>query len=174
MRKSHDEAEKNWQKSYKDLKDDYNECLQNKKEADSKIRQYEREIRKSLLEIGLQRDKLVSTTRAYEDLLSKNKIEMHRLRRESKERDNKHRIELDILKNTLKEITQAFKVCQTKLHKSRGESHDLCDKQDLLKIKLDDAEHKILRLLDNIIYISFYISLKHIKIYKVFKLKNSL
>ncbi|KMQ92235.1 leucine-rich repeat-containing protein 45 [Lasius niger] len=145
LQKSHDEAEKNWQKSYKDLKNDYNECSQNKKEADSKIQQYEREIHKSLLEIGLQRNKLVSTTQAYENLLSKNKIEMHRLKREFKERDNKHKIELNILKNTLKEITQAFKVCQIKLHKSRGESHDLYEKQGLLKIKLDDAEHRILR-----------------------------
>lgn len=100
----------------------------------------------------------MSTTQAYENLLSKNKIEMHRLKREFKERDNKHKIELNILKNTLKEITQAFKVCQIKLHKSRGESHDLYEKQGLLKIKLDDAEHRILRLLDNIIFISFYIS----------------
>ncbi|XP_029659766.1 leucine-rich repeat-containing protein 45-like isoform X1 [Formica exsecta] len=155
LRKSHDEAKKNWQKSYEDLKNDYNERSQYKKEANSKIRQYEREIHKSMLKISLQRDKLVSTTRAYENLLSRNKIEMHHLRRESKERDNKHRTELNILKNTLKEIMQAFKVCQTKLHKSRGESHDLCEKQGLLKSKLDDAEQKILRLLDNIIFISF-------------------
>ncbi|XP_029173570.1 leucine-rich repeat-containing protein 45-like isoform X2 [Nylanderia fulva] len=145
LQKSLHEAEKNWQKSYKDLKNDYNECSQKKKEADSKIRQYEKEIHKSLLEIGLRRDKLVSTTRAYEDLLSKKKIEMHRLKREFKERDNKHKVELNILKNTLKEITQAFKVCQIKLHKSRNESHDLYEKQDLLKIKLNDAEHKMLR-----------------------------
>lgn len=111
-----------------------------------------------MLKIGLQRDKLVSIMKAYEDLLSRNKIEMHRLRKASKERDNKHRIELNILKNTLKEITQAFKVCQTKLHKSIGESHDLCEKQGLLKIKLDDAEQKIFRLFDNIIFILFYIS----------------
>lgn len=105
------------------------------------------------MDIDLQRDKLESSTRAYEDLLSKNKIDMYRLKRESKERDNKHRLELNILKNTLREITQAFKVCQSKLHKSRSELHDLCEKQGLLKTKLDDAEHKIFRLFDNIIFI---------------------
>lgn len=105
------------------------------------------------MDINLQKDKLVSTTQAYKDLLSKNKIDMYRLKRESKERDNKHRIELNILKNALKEITQAFKVCQTKLHKSRSELHDMCKKQGLLKIKLDDAEQKIFRLFDNITFI---------------------
>ncbi|KAL6439945.1 hypothetical protein ACFW04_002957 [Cataglyphis niger] len=145
LRKIHNEAKKNWQKSYENLKNDYNECSQYKKGTNSKIRQYEREIHKSVLKIGLQRDKLVSIMKAYEDLLSRNKIEMHCLRKASKKRDNKHRIELNILKNTLKEITQAFKICQTKLHKSIAESHDLYEKQGLLKIKLDDAEQKILR-----------------------------
>lgn len=38
LQKSHNEAEKNWQNSYKDLKNDYNECSQKKKEADSKVK----------------------------------------------------------------------------------------------------------------------------------------
>jgi chromosome segregation ATPase len=109
------------------------------------IRQYEKEIHKSSLELGVLKDKLVSATRAYEDLLSKHKTEMHRLRRESKERDNKHRIELNILKSTLRETTQALEDCQIELQKTRGESHDLSENQVILKTKLDDAERKILR-----------------------------
>ncbi|RLU17907.1 hypothetical protein DMN91_010146 [Ooceraea biroi] len=145
LQKNHSEAEENWRRSYKDLKNNYNECSRNKKEADFKIRQYEKEIHKSSLELGLLRDKLVSATRAYEDLLSNHKTEMHRLRRESKERDNKHRIELNILKSTLRETTQALEDCQTELQKSRGESRDLSENQALLKAKLDDAERKVLR-----------------------------
>lgn len=93
----------------------------------------------------MHKDKLVSATRAYEDLLSKHKTEMHRLRRESKEHDNKHRIELNILKNTLRETTQALEDCQTELQKIRGESRDLNENQTVLKAKLDDAERKIFR-----------------------------
>jgi uncharacterized coiled-coil protein SlyX len=38
LQKNHDEAEESWRKSYKDLKNNYNECSQNKKEADSKVK----------------------------------------------------------------------------------------------------------------------------------------
>lgn len=38
LRKSHDEAKRNWQKSYEDLKNDYNERSQYKKEANSKVK----------------------------------------------------------------------------------------------------------------------------------------
>lgn len=109
------------------------------------IRQYETEIHKSSLELNLLKDKLVSATRAYQDLVSRHKTEVHRLRRESKERDNKHRIELNILKSTLRETTQALEDCQSELQKSRGESRDLNENQLLLRTKLDDAERKSLR-----------------------------
>lgn len=105
------------------------------------------EIHKGSLKIDVLRDKLVSATGAYEDLLSKTKTEVHRLRRESRERDNKHKIEQNLLKNTLKEITQALEDCQVELQKSRRESRDLSKSQALLKVKLDDAEYRILRLL---------------------------
>lgn len=111
------------------------------------VRRYETEIHRGSLKIDLLRDKLVSATQAYEDLLSKSKTEVHRLRRESRERDNKHKIEQNLLKNTLKETTQALEDCQIEVQKSRRESRDLSRSQALLKAKLDDAECRILRLL---------------------------
>lgn len=113
------------------------------------VRRYETEIHRGSLKIELLRDKVVSATRAYEDLLSKAKTEMHRLRRESRERDNKYKIEQNLLKNTLKETTQALEDCQLELQKSRRESRDLFKGQTLLKAKLDDAECRILRFARN-------------------------
>lgn len=37
LSKRHDEAEENWQKNYKDLENKNNECLRNKKDAESKV-----------------------------------------------------------------------------------------------------------------------------------------
>ncbi|XP_014474741.1 PREDICTED: leucine-rich repeat-containing protein 45-like [Dinoponera quadriceps] len=145
LRKNHDQAEENWRRSYKDLKNNFNECSRNKKEAESKVRRYETEIHRGSVKIDLMRDKLVSATRAYEDLLSKTKTEIHRLRRESRERDNKHKIEQNLLKTTLKETTQALEDCQLELQKNRRDSRDLSKSQALLKAKLDDAECRILR-----------------------------
>lgn len=38
LRKSHDQAEENWRKNYKDLKNNFNECWRSKKEAESKVK----------------------------------------------------------------------------------------------------------------------------------------
>ncbi|XP_032682026.1 leucine-rich repeat-containing protein 45-like [Odontomachus brunneus] len=145
LRKNYDQAEENWRKNYKDLKNNFNECSRSKKEAESKVHRYETEIHRGSLKINLLRDKLVFATRTYDDLLSKTKTEIHRMRREWRERDNKHKIEQNLLKNTLKETTQALEDCQIELQKSRKESRDLLKSQTLLKTKLDDAEYKILR-----------------------------
>lgn len=189
LQKSHEQAEENWRKNYKNLKNNFNECSRSKKDAETKVRsiilnlscchninkstcrwifrrtvrvncnfiffyllseqvrQYEVEIHRVSLKTELLRDKLVSATRAYDDLLSKTKIEIHRMRREWKESDNKHKIEYNILKNTLKGTIQALEDCQTELQKSRKESRDLFKGQALLKTKLDDAECNIFRLL---------------------------
>lgn len=38
LQKSHDQAEENWRRSYKDLKNNFNECSRSKKEAESKVK----------------------------------------------------------------------------------------------------------------------------------------
>lgn len=120
--------------------------------------------------MNLLRDKLTSAARVYEDTLSKNKTELHRLRKELKKRDNKYKIQLDLLKNTLKENTQVLEDCQIELRKSKNESRDFDKNRALLKIKLDDAEREILRL--NIRYpkIKFYFCFS--LIHEKFKLKK--
>ncbi|XP_015590670.1 leucine-rich repeat-containing protein 45 [Cephus cinctus] len=141
LKRAHMESEEKWQVSYKNMEESYDKTLQSKKESDMKARRYEREIHKSTLEIASLKEKLVSTTQAYEDLISRGKTEMHRLRRELKEREGRHKIEINILKNSLKETTRALEECQAQLQKTRSELRETIENQSQLKARLIEMEH---------------------------------
>lgn len=59
-----------WERGKKDLEDSFANILSLKKDVDLKVRKYEKDIHKSSVEILAFREKLLSSTRAYEDLIS--------------------------------------------------------------------------------------------------------
>ncbi|KAG7210268.1 hypothetical protein KM043_011815 [Ampulex compressa] len=140
LQKAQKEAEATLRRRYRNLQLVHKKCLANKKESDLKIKRYEKDMRKSAMEIRGLKDKLLSNTQAYEDLLSRGKIELHRIRRELKERDNKSRIEMDILKETLSETTDALQKCREQLRRSKGDVSLLSEKQKELKARLVETE----------------------------------
>ncbi|XP_012264971.2 leucine-rich repeat-containing protein 45-like [Athalia rosae] len=145
LREDHQAAEENWKKVHNELNEREEKSTVQKKELEMKVRRYERDIHKSTLEIANLREKIVSITQTYDDLISKDKIELHRLKRELKERENRHKNEMSILKNTLKDTTQALEDCQMQLQKSRTEIRGLIEDQILLKEKITEFEHANVR-----------------------------
>ncbi|XP_033214878.1 leucine-rich repeat-containing protein 45-like [Belonocnema kinseyi] len=145
LQKAHLEDKESWERAKQDLEDSCNKALTLKKEVESKARRYERDIHKSSVEILALKEQLMASTQAYEDLISRGKTEMHRLRRELKERESRHKIELNILKTSLKETTQALEECQVQLQKCRNELREAAESQSSLKTKLNELEHLALR-----------------------------
>lgn len=145
IKESHKKVEENWTKDYKELKEAYQRALLQRKESESKIRRYERDIHRSSVEVSNLKEKIVSLTQTYEDLISKEKTETHRLKRELKERENRHKNEIGIVKNTLRDTTQALEDCQTQLQKSRSELREVTESHMILKEKMSEIEHANLR-----------------------------
>lgn len=145
LQKGHLEDKETWDRAKQDLEDSYNKALTSKKEVELKARRYERDIHKSSLEMLALKEQLLASTQAYEDLISKGKTEMHRLRRELKERESRHKIELNMMKTSLKETIQALEECQVQLQKTRNELREAAENQSSLKTKLSELEHLALR-----------------------------
>ncbi|XP_043472317.1 leucine-rich repeat-containing protein 45-like [Leptopilina heterotoma] len=148
------EEKEMWERGKKDLEDSFTNILSLKKDVDLKVRKYEKDIHKSSVEILALREKLLSSTRAYEDLISTGKTEIHRLRRELKERESRHRIELNILKQSLKESTESLEQCQNQLQKTRTELRDSFESQSNLRAKLKELDHfaqKCVRIEDSLL-----------------------
>ncbi|XP_046465997.1 leucine-rich repeat-containing protein 45-like [Neodiprion pinetum] len=141
LKENHKEIEEGWKKVHKELEDAYHKALLHKKEYEVRIRRYERDIHRSSLEISSLKEKIISITQTYEDLVLKDKTEMHRLRREIKERESRHKNEISIVKNTLRDTTQALEDCQMQLQKSRSELRDVTESQLTLKAKINEMEH---------------------------------
>lgn len=135
------EAEEKWEKLYKETEEAWRNAVAHKKESDVKIRRYERDIHKSSVEIGNLKEKIITLTQTYEDIMSKDKTETHRLKREIKERDNRHKNEINIVKNTLRETTKALEDCQEQLQKSRLELRDVSESHIALKTRINEMEH---------------------------------
>jgi chromosome segregation ATPase len=147
LKKVHSKTEKNWKESYKDLEESYENNLKQKQEVDAKNRAYEKELRKAALEMQSMKDKLTSTIQNYEDTVSECKTDIHRMKREMTERENRCKIEITTLKETLKESTQALEKCQEHLQKLRNELHESNEIQAKLKIKADENERLTARII---------------------------
>lgn len=85
-------------------------------------------------------------TQSCEDLIAKSRVEVHRIRREAKERENRYKIELNVLKSTLKESTEALEECQAQLQKSRVELRESSDNFSSLKTRMNEIERVNCRL----------------------------
>ncbi|XP_011498329.1 PREDICTED: leucine-rich repeat-containing protein 45-like [Ceratosolen solmsi marchali] len=140
LKKVHMKLEKNWKESYKDLEETYESNLKQKQEIDAKNRAYEKELRKATLEIQSIKDKLSSTIQNYEDTISECKTDVHRIKREIQEKENRYKIEINTLKETLKESTEALEKCQEHLQKLRNEFRETVESQSKLKMKADENE----------------------------------
>lgn len=145
LKKVHLKEESNWKESYRELEEIHLNDVRLKQEADTKIRSYEKELRKAYLELQSKKEKLSSTVQSYEDAISENKIEVHRIKREIQEKENRCKIEVNTLKETLKETTDALEKCQEQLQKLRNELRESLESQARLKIKTDECERYVLR-----------------------------
>ncbi|KAK0083368.1 hypothetical protein PV325_008901 [Microctonus aethiopoides] len=134
-------SEENWIKMYKELEEVNKTVVEKNKEWETKARYYEREIHKSSLEIISLRDKWINKSQSYDNLIVKSKTEIHRGKKELQEKESRHKIELNVLKNTLKETTEALEECQIQLQKSRIELRDTLVQLSNVKSKLTQMEH---------------------------------
>lgn len=140
MKKAQTKTEASWKESYAELEESHQTNLRLKQEADARIRAYERELRKSSLEIQSLKDKLTSTVQSYEDTVSECRTEVHRTKRELQERDNRCKIETNALKDSLKESTEALEKCQEQLQRLRNELREALEAQARLRTKADESE----------------------------------
>lgn len=134
-------SEENFNKMYKELEDTHAGVFQKNIEWESKAHRYERDIHKSSLEIVSLREKWLNKSQLYEDMIIKCKTEIHRLKRESKEKENRHKVELNVLKNSLKETTHALEECQAQLQKTRGELRETSTNLSNVKSRLGEMEY---------------------------------
>ncbi|KAK0168035.1 hypothetical protein PV327_001875 [Microctonus hyperodae] len=133
-------SEENWIKMYRELEEINKTLVEKNKEWEVKARYYEREIHKSSLEIISLRDKLMNKSKLYDNLIVKSKTEIHRGKKELQEKESRHKIELNILKNSLKETTEALEECQTQLQKNRIELRQTLVQLSNIKSKLTQME----------------------------------
>lgn len=110
------------------------------KEWEAKARKYENDIHRSSVALVGLREKLMTKSQQYEETLSNYKTEIHRLRAELKERVNRHKLETNVLKNTLKETTEALEECQAQLQKSRLELREVTENLSVVKLKVNETE----------------------------------
>lgn len=76
------------------------------------------------------------------------------MRRELKERESRHKIELNILKQSLKESTESLEQCQNQLQKTKAELRDSFNSQLNLRAKLKELDHftqKCVRIEDSLL-----------------------
>lgn len=147
LKKLHAQSEESWCLTYKELEESHRKTLKAKSESEGKNRTFERDLRKSGLETVSLREKLSSSTQAFEDLISEGKTEVHRLKRELRERENRSKIESTALKESLKETTDALEKCQAQLQKSRNELREANEAQVNWKVKCEEAERLASRTL---------------------------
>ena len=145
-KESQKHAEDRWKKECNKLEESLKETSLREKELATRIQRYERDIRKSANEIAMLKEKSLSQKQTYEDLMAKCRIEIHRGKRELKERENRHKIELNVLKNTLKESTEALEECQAQLQKSRSELRETLENLSSVKTRLTEIERVNCRL----------------------------
>ncbi|XP_043280152.1 leucine-rich repeat-containing protein 45-like [Venturia canescens] len=147
LREIREKSDDHWQKEYKKLEENLRDSLAREKELEARVQRYEREVRKITTEMTSLREKTISQTRSYEDLIAKSRIELHRVKREMRERENRHKIELSVLKTSLKENTEGLEDCQAQLQKSRLELRENSDKLSTYRTKITDLEKQNSRLL---------------------------
>lgn len=147
LREIREKSDDHWQREYKKLEESLRESLAREKELEARVQRYEREIRKMTMEMTSLREKSVSQTQSYEDLIAKSRIELHRAKREIRERENRHKIETSLLKTSLKENTEGLEECQAQLQKSRVELRETNDIVSTLKTRIFELEKQNSRLL---------------------------
>ncbi|CAD6201210.1 GSCOCG00000016001-RA-CDS [Cotesia congregata] len=140
LEEKHKKIEEDLKKNCKTIEDKYNICLLKNKDWEEKVRYYEKNIHKSSLEVIALREKWMSKSKDYEDIIEIKNTEVHKIRREFKERDNKYKIEVNILKSTLKETTTALEDCQDQLQKSRNELREMASSLATFRAKVDELE----------------------------------
>ncbi|XP_014235287.1 leucine-rich repeat-containing protein 45-like [Trichogramma pretiosum] len=140
LKKYNLKEKENWKETFKELEEFNHNNIKLKQEAENKLRTYEKELRKSALELQSLKEKHSSTVQSLEDTISDCKTEVHRVKREAAEKETRYRIETNALKETLKETTDALEKCQEQLQKLRNDLRESHEIQTKLKIKTDDAE----------------------------------
>ncbi|XP_057323622.1 leucine-rich repeat-containing protein 45-like isoform X1 [Microplitis mediator] len=140
FKKEREKIEEDLNKRIEVLEENLSKCLGRSKEWESKARYYEKNIHKSSMELIALREKWMSKSKEYEDFIEIKSTEMHKIKREFKERENKYKIEINILKNTLKDTTQALEDCQEQLQRSRNELREMNSSLMGFKAKVDELE----------------------------------
>ncbi|XP_034937219.1 leucine-rich repeat-containing protein 45-like [Chelonus insularis] len=132
--------EENWKKMYKELEETHKTVVLKNKEWETKVNRYEREIHDNSVEIISLREKLINESQYYKNIIAQSRIKIHKVKKEFEEKENKHKLDLNVLKNTLKETTQALEECQAQLQKTRTELRDTLTNLSDVKSKLNDLE----------------------------------
>lgn len=127
-----------WQMNYSKLQESYTNSLQNKVKLEGVVAKYEEDFDKRTQEMKKQ---LAANAKYYEARASKEKLELHRIREEVKERKKRRDVEVNLLKGILRDTTQALEDCQAQLHKSRVEVREVADNYAALKVKFVENEN---------------------------------
>lgn len=145
MKKAQTKLESNWKESYRELEETNASNAKMKQELEAKNRAYEKELRKASLEVQSVKEKFAITVQTYEDNISECKMEVHRVKREMHEKESRCKIEVNTLKESLKETTEALEKCQEQLQKLRNELRESIETQAKLKLKADESERFVAR-----------------------------
>ncbi|KAF7993479.1 hypothetical protein HCN44_010074 [Aphidius gifuensis] len=143
VKESYKNIDDNWSAKYKELENINKLNKTSIKNYEIKEKQYENNYEKASLEILALREKLMIKSQTHEDVVLHYKTEMYKLKREVKENDSKYKIELNILKNALKETTQALEDCQDHLQKNRADSRLTNENLTNAKLKISELEHTL-------------------------------
>ncbi|XP_015117480.1 leucine-rich repeat-containing protein 45 [Diachasma alloeum] len=125
MRESQRASEEAWRKVQRQLEENQKDLEERSREWEGKARRYEGDVQRSSAALVGLRERFLSKSQQYEEVIANCKTEVHRVKGELRERVNRHKIEINVLKRTLKETTEALEECQLQLQKSRAELREV-------------------------------------------------
>ncbi|XP_063995011.1 leucine-rich repeat-containing protein 45-like [Diachasmimorpha longicaudata] len=140
IKESQRASEEAWRRVQRQLEDNQNDHEERSKEWEAKVRRYEGDVQRSSAALLGLRERFLNKSHQYEEIISNCKTEVHKAKGELKERVNKHKIEMNVLKRTLKETTEALEECQVQLQKSRVELREVQDNLSNVKSKVSEME----------------------------------